>query len=233
MVFTDPPYNVNYGSSLKDRLRGKVSRHKMPGHTSRAIKNDHLGKDFEGFLDKVCSHLLRVCKGALYICMGAGELHTLHSAFSKVGGRWSTFLVWAKNTFTLGQADYQRQYETLLYGWKQGNERYWCGARDQSDLWFIDRPVRNKLHPTMKPVELVERALTNSSKTKDIVLDVFGGSGTTLIACEKTGRQARLMELEPKYVDVILKRWQEFTGDVALLHGTGKTFEALEQERLR
>jgi DNA modification methylase len=97
-------------------------------------------------------------------------------------------VIWAKHTFTLGRADYQRQYEPMLYGWPEGHDRYWCGARDQGDVWFIDKPARNDLHPTQKPVALVERALRNSSKTRDLVLDPFGGSGSTLIACEKTGR---------------------------------------------
>ena len=134
------------------------------------------------------------------MCMSSSELHTLQRAFAAAGGKWSTFVIWAKNTFTLGRADYQRQYEPILYGWKEGSDHYWCGARDQGDVWFVDKPVRNDLHPTMKPVALVERAIRNSSKSRDIVLDPFGGSGSTLIACEKTGRQARLIELDPKYV---------------------------------
>jgi len=122
-----------------------------------------------------------------------------------------------KNTFTLGRSDYQRQYETILYGWKQGADHYWCGARNQGDVWFINKPVKNELHPTMKPVELVERAIQNSSKSRDIVLDCFGGSGTTIIACEKLNRQCRMIELDPKYCDVIVKRWEEFTGKKASL----------------
>ena len=133
--------------------------------------------------------------------MSSSELHTLQRAFAAAGGKWSTFVMWAKNTFTLGRADYQRQYEPILYGWKEGSDHYWCGARDQGDVWFVNKPVKNDLHPTMKPVALVERAVRNSSKTRDIVLDAFGGSGSTLIACEKTRRQARLIELDPKYVD--------------------------------
>ena len=109
----------------------------------------------------------------------------------------------------------------ILYGWKEGADHYWCGARDQGDVWFFDKPVRNDLHPTMKPVALVERAIRNSSKTRDIVLDPFGGSGSTLIACEKTGRQARLIELDPKYIDTIILRWQDWTGEVATLDGDG------------
>jgi DNA modification methylase len=120
---------------------------------------------------------MAVTKCAVYICRSSSELDTLKRAFRESGGRWSTFIIWAKNTFTLGRSDYQRQYEAILYGWKDGSDHYWCGARDQGDVWFVDKPSRNDLHPTMKPVELVERALRNSSKSRDIVLDPFGGSG--------------------------------------------------------
>ena len=131
-------------------------------------------------------------------------------------GKWSTFIIWAKHTFTLGRADYQRQYEPILYGWPEGAQRHWCGDRDQSDVWQIKKPQKNDLHPTMKPVELVERALRNSSRPGDMVLDPFGGSGTTLIAAEKSGRVARVMELDPKYADVIVRRWEDFTGKEAI-----------------
>ena len=205
MVFTDPPYNVDYGNSAKDRMRKKKLK----------IMNDNLGTEFEKFLYDVCVNLIHVCKGAIYVCMSSSELHTLHKAFSDAGGHWSTFVIWAKNHFTMGHADYQRQYEPILYGWKEGVDHFWSGARDQGDVWHISKPVKNDLHPTMKPVELVERALRNSSKNRDIVLDCFGGSGTTLIACEKLSRQCRLIELDPKYCDVIVKRWEEFTGNTA------------------
>ena len=155
-----------------------------------------------------CINILTVTKGAVYMCMSSSELDTLQTAFREAGGNWSTFVIWAKNTFTLGRSDYQRQYEPILYGWKQGADHYWCGARDQGDVWFVDKPARNDLHPTMKPVELVERAIRNSSKGREIVLDPFGGSGTTMIAGEGTGRGARLIELDPSYVDVIVERWQ-------------------------
>lgn len=202
MVFTDPPYNVDYGNTAKDKMRGK----------DRKIMNDNLGDGFEQFLYDSCLNMITICKGAIYICMSSSELHTLHTAFVKAGGKWSTFVIWAKNMFTMGRSDYQRQYEPILYGWKQGNDHYWCGARNEGDVWFVKKPVRNDLHPTMKPVELIERALKNSSKSRDIVMDCFGGSGSTLIACEKLGRQCRMVELDPKYVDVIVKRWEDFTG---------------------
>ena len=202
MTFTDPPYNVNYANTAKDKMRGK----------NRPIMNDNLGEGFGSFLFDACDNILARTKGAVYIAMSSSELDTLQGAFRAAGGKWSTFIIWAKNTFTLGRADYQRQYEPILYGWRDGTDHYWCGARDQGDVWHINKPQKNDLHPTMKPVELVERAVRNSSKTRDLVLDPFGGSGSTLIACEKSGRRARLIELDPKYVDVIVKRWEAFTG---------------------
>jgi len=217
MAFTDPPYNVDYGNNAKDKMRGK----------DRRILNDALGDGFYQFLYDACVNLLMVTKGGCYVAMSSSELHTLQKAWLDAGGKWSTFIIWSKNTFTLGRADYQRQYEPILYGWKQGADHFWCGDRDQSDIWNYNKPRVNDLHPTMKPVELVERAIKNSSKTRDIVLDLFGGSGTTLIACEKTGRQARLMELDPKFVDVIVKRWEEYTGQQAVRADDGVKFSDL------
>jgi DNA modification methylase len=221
MTWTDPPYGVNYGATMKDKLRKK----------HRRIANDNLGPAFEPFLRDACANILAVTKGAVYICMSSSELHTLHKAFTAAGGHWSTFLIWAKNTFTMGRSDYQRQYEPILYGWKEGSDHYWCGARDQGDVWFVKKPVANDLHPTMKPVELVERAIRNSSKSRDTVLDPFAGSGSTLIACEKTHRQARLIELEPRYCDVIIRRFEEFSGKRAALESDGRGFQEIALER--
>ena len=217
MAFTDPPYNVNYANSAKDKLRGK----------NRPILNDALGEGFEALLQAASANMLAVTKGGIYICMSSSELDTLQKAFREAGGKWSTFVIWAKNTFTLGRADYQRQYEPILYGWKDGADHYWCGARDQGDVWLFDKPHKNDLHPTMKPVALVERAIRNSSKSRDIVLDLFGGSGTTLIAAERTGRRARLLELDPRYVDVIVQRWQSVTSGCAVMAQTGQHFDAV------
>ena len=206
MVFTDPPYNVNYANSAKDKLRGK----------DRAILNDNLGDGFYDFLLAALTPILAHCRGGIYVAMSSSELDVLQAAFRAAGGKWSTFIIWAKHTFTLGRADYQRQYEPILYGWPEGAQRHWCGDRDQSDVWQIKKPQKNDLHPTMKPVELVERALRNSSRPADVVLDPFGGSGTTLIAAEKSGRVARVMEMDPKYADVIVRRWEDFTGKKAI-----------------
>ena len=222
MTVTDPPYGVNYSNSAKDKMRG----------TNRPILNDNLGSEFAPFLLATCQNILAVTKGAVYIAMSSSELDTLQAAFRAAGGKWSTFVIWAKNTFTMGRADYQRQYEPILYGWKDGAQHYWCGAPDQGDVWQIKKPHKNDLHPTMKPVELMESAVRNSSKTRDIVLDPFGGSGTTVIACEKSGRRARLMELDPKYVDVICRRFQDFSGKEAKRASDGARFSDLVKPEL-
>jgi DNA modification methylase len=222
MRFTDPPYGVNYGSSPKDKMRGK----------HRPILNDHPGEEFEVMLRAASTNILAVTKGAIYMCMSSSELHTLYRAFTEAGGHWSTFIIWAKNRFTLSRAHYQRQYEPILYGWKQGGKHYWCGDRTQGDVWFVDKPVVNGLHPTMKPVELIERALMNSSRAGDHVLDLFLGSASTIIACEKTGRCGFGMELDPRYVDVGVRRWQEYSGREATLEGDGRTFAEIAAERL-
>jgi DNA modification methylase len=212
MVFTDPPYNVAY--------EGKTSK-------KLTIGNDALGEKFYAFLRESSANMLAVTKGAIYMCMSSSELHTLFRAFSDAGGHWSTFVIWAKHHFTLGRSDYQRMYEPILYGWRDGSQHFWCGDRSQGDVWFIKRPMANLEHPTMKPVELVERALRNSSKTRDTILDPFGGSGTTLIACERANRQARVIELDPKYCDVAVRRWQDYTGDVARHADSGRAFNDL------
>ena len=120
----------------------------------------------------------------------------------------------------------------MLYGWREGVSRFWCGARNKNDAWVFPKPRANKLHPTMKPVALIEEAINNSSPPGAVVLDTMAGSGSTLIACQKTGRVARLIELDPQYVDVIVRRWQEFTGKEATLEGDGRTFAQVSEARL-
>lgn len=207
MVFTDPPYNVDYGDG------------------NRKIENDNLGSGFPQFLEKVIKNIFEFSKGAIYICMSSSEIDALQSTFRRLGGHWSTFVIWAKDTFTLGRSDYHRQYEPILYGWKDGGSHYFCGDRSQGDVWEFPKPKRNDVHPTMKPVELCERAVQNSSKPNDTVLDLFGGSGSTLIACERTKRKCRMMEFEPKYCDVILKRYLALNPDSEILrNGEAFTF---------
>ena len=208
MTFCDPPYGVAYEGKTAKKLK---------------IENDKLGEKFYAFLKSSAENILAVTKGAVYICMSSSELHTLYRAFTGAGGHWSTFVIWAKHHFTLGRSDYQRMYEPILYGWREGTQHFWCGDRNQGDVWQIKRPMANLEHPTMKPVELVERALRNSSKSRDTILDPFAGSGTTVIACEKTGRQARVMEIDPRYADVVIRRWQEYSGQQAR-HEDGRAF---------
>lgn len=204
MVFTDPPYNVDYGSD------------------DRKIENDNLGSEFPQFLEKVIKNIFSFSNGAIYICMSSSEIDSLQSTFRRLGGHWSTFIIWAKDTFTLGRSDYHRQYEPILYGWKDGVSHYFCGDRSQGDVWEFAKPKKNDVHPTMKPVELCQRAVQNSSKPNDIVLDLFGGSGSTLIACEQTNRRCRMMEFEPKYCDVILKRFLALNPNAKILRNGEK-----------
>ena len=209
MAWTDPPYNVAYQGGTAAKM---------------TIANDALGEGFLDFLRPALANVLQVTKGACYVCMSSSEWPVLHRAWQEAGGKWSSTIIWAKNTFALGRADYHQQFEAMLYGWKQGSQHYWCGARDQGNVWHFDKPARNDLHPTMKPVALVERAIRNSSKPRDTVLDLFGGSGTTMIAAERTGRRAVLLELDPCYADVIVRRWQEATGEAATLEGEDRSF---------
>ena len=216
MAWQDPPYNVAY-------VGGTVAK--------MTIANDALGADFADFLRPALANMLSVTKGACYVCMSSSEWPTLHRVWQEAGGKWSSTIIWAKNTFALGRADYHQQFEAMLYGWKAGAQHYWCGARDQGNVWYFDKPARNDLHPTMKPVALVERAIRNSSKPRDTVLDCFGGSGTTMIAAERTGRRAVLLEIDPAYADVIVRRWQDTTGGAAVLEGDDRCFADITAER--
>jgi DNA modification methylase len=216
MTWTDPPYNVAYQGGTAAKM---------------TIANDALGSGFLDFLRPALANLLSVTKGACYVCMSSSEWPTLHRAWQEAGGKWSSTIIWAKNTFALGRADYHQQFEAMLYGWKAGSQHYWCGARDQGNVWHFDKPARNDLHPTMKPVALVERAIRNSSKQRDTVLDPFGGSGTTMIAAERTGRRAVLLEIDPAYADVIVRRWQDTTGEAAVLEGEDSVFADIAAAR--
>jgi DNA modification methylase len=217
MAWLDPPYNVAYEGGTAAKM---------------TIANDALGDGFADFLRPALANLLSVTKGACYVCMSSSEWPTLHRVWQEVGGKWSSTIIWAKNTFALGRADYHQQFEAMLYGWKAGAQHYWCGARDQGNVWHFDKPARNDLHPTMKPVALVERAIRNSSKPRDTVLDPFGGSGTTMIAAERTGRRAVLLEIDPAYADVAVRRWQDVTGEAAILDGEDRTFADIATARI-
>jgi DNA modification methylase len=147
--------------------------------------------------------------------MSAKEMPTVARVLIEEGGHWSDTIIWAKDRFTLGRADYQRGYEPIWYGWCEGSAHHWCGDRDQNDVWTIARLSESPLHSSMKPLPLMERAIENSSRPGAVVLDPFAGSGSTLIAAERIGRVCAAVELDPRYCDVILARWEAFTGDRA------------------
>jgi DNA modification methylase len=186
------------------------------GQRRRRLANDALSPErWEAFVRGWAATLLASVDGAIYVCMSTKEWPLVSRVLAELDGHWSDTLIWAKDRFVLGRADYQRQYEPIWYGWREGVRRHWCGDRDQGDLWEIKRPATSDWHPTTKPVDLVQRAIDNSSQPGDVVLDLFVGSGTTLIAAERTGRVCHALELDPAYVDVAISRWEAFTGETA------------------
>tara|TARA_R100000329_G_C7614991_1_gene218292 strand:- start:1125 stop:2411 length:1287 start_codon:yes stop_codon:yes gene_type:complete len=224
LIFSDPPWNVNYGAESH------------PTYKSRTILNDHMKDDeWSEFVSGFCNSFYIYSKpGALiYLVMSAQEWPVVDHHLREVNFHWSSTIIWKKDTHVLSRKDYHTQYEPIWYGWNSDAPRLNpLKDRKQSDVWDFDRPMVSDLHPTTKPVELVERAINNSSGGKDIVLDLFLGSGSTLIAAEKTGRICRGMELDPKYCDVIIKRWQDFTGQVALHEESGKTYNELNEQNV-
>ena len=211
MGFTDPPWNVNYGA---------VKEGNAQGYKPRTILNDFMGtEDFKEFMNKAFASLnFAMNDGAMtYVVMSAQEWGNMMLTLAQNNYHWSSTIIWNKDSLVLSRKDYHTKYEPIWYGWKEGTRLCPLEDRKQSDVWDIPRPKKSEEHPTMKPVELVARAITNSSKKGDIVIDLFGGSGTTLIASEQTGRCCRMMELDPKYVDVIVNRWEQLTGGKAEL----------------
>jgi DNA modification methylase len=252
MVFTDPPYNVNYQGGTEEKL---------------TIRNDNMQPDeFNAFLSKAFGTMFEATAagGAIYICHADSVGSNFRGAMTGAGWLFKQCLIWVKNQFTLGRQDYQWQHEPILYGWKPGEAHQWYGGRKQgttieddmpvvvekvsdgsiitvtsglskvafkvpafevvyagddsgTTIWRFEKPLRNGEHPTMKPLALCARAIHNSSRTGDVVADFFGGSGSTLVAAEQTGRACCSMELDPVYCDVIVHRWEEFTGQKAVL----------------
>ncbi len=246
MVLTDPPYNIDYEGNMKQRMEGKLRS---------KISNDKMDdKQFADFLEKVCTNLVKNCKGGIYIFMSPKEIGTLKKAFEKSGGHWHNTIIWVKNHFTMSGGDYKNIYEPIIYGWPQGVKRHYFGGDgsssnvweafgkqhnvryneeyttltlgpfkirikgqiesgevqntdDLKDIWRFKRPSKSKEHPTMKPVKLCTEAIMNSSLRNQIVLDLFGGSGSTLIAADSSGRVCYTMEYDPQYCDVIRKRY--------------------------
>lgn len=246
MCFTDPLYNVDY-----------------EGSDGMKIQNDSMGDSaFRGFLQSVVQQIINVTDGGIYICMSTTSLDTLMNEFKRAGGHIGSMIIWVKNTFTLGRADYQQQYEPILYGWAKDKKNHYfvsdrtkgnvwedmkkvktevkdgyttisfqgfkvrvkgvieegevMRSRQRTDIWRYDKPSKNKEHPTMKPVALCRQAITASSIRGDIVLDPFGGSGSTMVAAQQVDRRCFMMELDPIYIDVIIRRWEKITGEKAI-----------------
>ena len=194
MVFTDPPYGVDYKGINNDSRNG-----------------------LEDLLRSAFGNYFAVSKsGASIYCFHSDRCADVFHKVFREFFHFSSMIIWAKNSLTLSQTDYQSQHEPCLYGWMDNGTHSWHSDRKQTSVWKFDKE-RFEGHTTPKPVALVEKAISNSSKGGDVIIDLFGGSGSTLIACEKIGRNSRLMELDPKYCDVIIKRWEDFTGKKAEL----------------
>lgn len=196
LTFTDPPYNVDYEGTA-----GKIMNDKMEDNT------------FYLFLFKAFENIFKHTKpgGGIYVCHADTEGLNFRNAFKDAGFKLASCLIWVKNALVLGRQDYHWRHEPILYGWKEGAAHYFIDDRTQDTIWEYNKPKKNEEHPTMKPLELCGRAISNSSKVGEIVLDLFGGSGSTLIASDQLKRKARLMELDERFVDVIVRRYLKAT----------------------
>ena len=215
MVFTDPPYGVAYSGGLK------IENGKIKSNNARAIKNDELlNDDLYEFLYDVFSNLKMYTKqkAAIYVFYAHSVTRQFTNAFFDVGLKQRSIIIWHKTSGGFGDfmAQYMNAYEPCIYG-SNGETVNWYGATNEKTVWDMDKEKKCDLHPTMKPIPVVARAINNSSQKNDIVLDLFGGSGSTIIACEQTNRIGYSMELDPHYIDVIINRWEEFTGEKAVL----------------
>lgn len=209
MVFTDPPYLMGFtGNVHADGSKSFNSKH-------GAIKNDKMSReDGDKFILKIFTQIMNYNRGAYYVCFYRLGLDYIFRALDQLNNEYKALIIWNKGNHTLSNSDYMSKYEPIVYGWFDEHNFY--GDRSNFDIWDIQRTTKNTLHPTMKPIALVSKAIQNSSQEGDIVLDLFGGSGSTLIACEQLNRRCYTMELDPKYATVIIKRWEEFTGNTAI-----------------
>ena len=219
LVIIDPPYNVDYEGKTKDALR---------------IKGDRMAcAAFFSFLLAAHQNLANVTKegAGIYVFHADTEGMNFRRALVEGGWKLAQCCVWVKQTLVMGRQDYHWQHEPILYGWKPGAAHRWFTDRKQTTVWNFDRPSRSPDHPTMKPVDLISYPILNSSRNGDVVLDTFGGSGSTVIACAKHRRTARIIEIDPRYCDVIIRRWQEWSGQKALTE-EGRSFEEVSRDRL-
>lgn len=221
MVFTDPPYNIDFHGTLSCTSKNGEIVTMKDGYINanssyEAIRNDKKTKEeYKNFICSALDAIKRFCKGAFYICFSSSTLDELLVPLSELGMKWKSIIVYNKNQSPIGGGDFRKKYEPICYGYF--DHSFYGKPYAEDDVWDIQRTLKNDLHPTMKPVALVAKAIQYSSKDMQIVLDLFGGSGTTLIASEQTGRQCRMMELDPHYCDVIIRRWENLTGQKAEL----------------
>jgi DNA modification methylase len=229
LVITDPPYNV----AVNDSSRGEKYDNSHPRNRRKdnmTIQNDKMSdQDFLAFLKKVFTNYHEILDdgGGIYVFYSDSMTIPFMTTFAEAGFHFAQNCIWNKQQFVMTRKDYHYKHEPILYGWKLGKSHLWNADRKQSSVWDFDRPFKSELHPTMKPIELVEYPLKNSSVDGGLVVDLFGGSGSTLIACEKNNRKCFMMELDPKFVDVIIERWEKYTGQKAkLLTPETKTVKA-------
>jgi|APSaa5957512535_1039671.scaffolds.fasta_scaffold38251_1 DNA modification methylase len=234
MVFTDPPYNIDFSGTMgctskNGKMVSMKDGYKVPNSQHEDIKNDKKNEDdFNVFISDIVSNIKEYCVGGWYICFSSSTLHELLIPLINNDMKWKSIIIWNKNQSPMGGGHFRKKYEPIVYGYF--SNFFYGKEYAEDDVWDVKRTLKNDLHPTMKPIELVERAIGFSSNSGGIVLDFFGGSGSTLIACEKTNRISYNIELDPKYCDVIITRWQDFTGKEAV-NATGETFNQMKEQR--
>jgi DNA modification methylase len=223
LVFADVPYGIGHSGSARDSIEGTET---VP------IANDEPGPDFEPFIERAMSALLHVCDKACYICISPRTSHVLRAAWDKAGGHFATYIAWTKHHFVVANPrGYHPRWEQILFGRREGGTHEWYGPDNETNVWEIDKPSVNAHHPTEKPTALIARAIRNSSKRGDVVLDNFAGSGSTLVAAHQLGRRCAAVEIDERYCDVIVARWENLTGECAVLEATGQSFDAVRAER--
>jgi DNA modification methylase len=217
---TDPPYNVDYEGYTEDRL---------------TIQGDRMSQEqFRRFLAGAFNAYRAILQpgASLYVCHASSWQRDVQGALEQAGFAIRCQIIWAKNHFAWGFGRYKYQHEPIFYCHLASQQDRWYGDKSQSTLWEENKPAANRDHPTAKPVELIERAIRNSSQRGELVADLFGGSGATLIACQRLGRKSCLMEIDPHYSDVIVRRYQQFVGQQAVLDGDGLSFDEVARQRL-
>ena len=236
MVFTDPPYNIGFQGTMGDttidgKKVGMKDGYIPPNSIYEDIKNDKKTKEeFKLFIDSALDRIKENVTGGWYICFASTTIDELLIPLVEKDMKWKSLIVWNKNQSPMGGGHFRKKYEPIAYGYFNNN--FYGIEYSEDDVWDIDRTKKNDLHPTMKPIPLIEKAIGYSSKKNGKVLDLFLGSGSTLIAAEKKNRKCYGMELDPKYIDVIIKRWQDYTGKKAIHAESGDEFVEVDNGKI-